>query len=103
MWRQLTSRIVGDNLYPARNRRMGMDSPRTGAPSIISYFAIVSFSVYVLGPVPATWSKAIGLHPIFLNEAEVSRQKGGYDKMDITRILSVWFPRVNVHVLFEFP
>ena len=26
--------------------------PLTGAPSMISYFAIVSFSLYVLGPVP---------------------------------------------------
>ena len=28
-----------------------MDSPRTGAPSIISYLAIVSFSVYWFGAV----------------------------------------------------
>lgn len=27
-----------------------MNSPLTGAPSIISYLAIVSFSVYVFGP-----------------------------------------------------
>ena len=30
---------------------MGMDSPRTGAPSIISYLATCSFSVYMLGAV----------------------------------------------------
>lgn len=29
---------------------MGMDSPLTGAPSMISYFATVSVSVVVLGP-----------------------------------------------------
>lgn len=35
---------------PARNNLMGMDSPLTGAPSMISYFATVSVSVVVLGP-----------------------------------------------------
>lgn len=29
---------------------MGIDSPLTGAPSMISYFATVSVSVVVLGP-----------------------------------------------------
>lgn len=35
---------------PARNSLMGMDSPLTGAPSMISYLATVSVSVVVLGP-----------------------------------------------------
>lgn len=35
---------------PARNSLMGIDSPLTGAPSMISYFATVSVSVVVLGP-----------------------------------------------------
>lgn len=35
---------------PARKSLMGMDSPLTGAPSMISYFATVSVSVVVLGP-----------------------------------------------------
>ena len=33
----LISRIVGVRSYPARNTRIGIDSPLTGAPSIISY------------------------------------------------------------------
>ena len=35
---------------PARKSLMGIDSPLTGAPSMISYFATVSVSVVVLGP-----------------------------------------------------
>lgn len=35
---------------PARKSLMGIDSPFTGAPSMISYFATVSVSVVVLGP-----------------------------------------------------
>ncbi|VDP27792.1 unnamed protein product [Schistosoma margrebowiei] len=31
---------------------MGIDSPRTGAPSIISYFPTVSVSVKAVGPAP---------------------------------------------------
>ncbi|KDR15526.1 hypothetical protein L798_10592 [Zootermopsis nevadensis] len=47
------SLILGVRSYPARNTLIGMLSPRTGAPSIISYLAIVSFSVNVFGPASA--------------------------------------------------
>lgn len=40
----------GDELLPAKNSLMGIDSPLTGAPSMISYLATVSVSVVVLGP-----------------------------------------------------
>lgn len=67
------SRIVGVRSYPAKKTLMGIDSPLTGAPSIISYLnsekafinifpermsivgtylAIVSLSWNVLGPDP---------------------------------------------------
>eukprot|EP00962_Isochrysis_galbana_P043041 scaffold16258_cov141-Isochrysis_galbana.AAC.9 len=36
----------------ARKRRIGIDSPRTGAPSMISYLATVSLSLYAFAPVP---------------------------------------------------
>ena len=40
----------GNNSLPAKNSLIGMDSPLTGAPSMISYLATVSVSVVVLGP-----------------------------------------------------
>ena len=48
----LTFLYVGVRSYGDRNSRTGMLSPLTGAPSMTSYFAIVSDSLYVLGPTP---------------------------------------------------
>lgn len=39
-----------EDLLPAKKSLMGIDSPLTGAPSMISYLATVSVSVVVLGP-----------------------------------------------------
>ena len=39
--------------YPERKRRTGTDSPRTGAPSMISNFVMVSDSLYKSDPDPA--------------------------------------------------
>ena len=48
--RLFTFLYVGVKSYGDRNNRTGIDSPRTGAPSMTSYFAIVSLSLCVLAP-----------------------------------------------------
>lgn len=49
-FKQWSATTLKQEELPARKSLMGIDSPLTGAPSMISYFATVSVSVVVLGP-----------------------------------------------------
>ena len=42
---------VGETSKPFKNSRIGTDSPRTGAPSMISNFVMVSLLFSTFGPV----------------------------------------------------